>query len=85
MCMSSGIKCFDASKMMSDDVTIEHEMFNINIMFISAQFSDWQGVGQNVARDIAPGTRGQFNVTNLVGHWFRQIRLWDPAGVEAFG
>ena len=54
-------------------------------MFISAQFSDWQGVGQNVARDIAPGARGQFNVTNLVGHWFRQIRLWDPAGVEAFG
>ena len=65
---------------MSDNVTIEHE----HILF-SAQFSDWQGVGQNVARDITPGTRGEFNVTNLVGHWFRQIRLWDPAGVESFG
>ena len=23
--------------------------------FVTAKFSDWQGVGQNVARDIAPG------------------------------
>ena len=25
----------------------------------AADFSDWQGVGQNVARDIAPGEKGQ--------------------------
>jgi len=50
-----------------------------------AMFSDWQGVGQNVARDIAPGRRGVFNATKLVGHWFRQIRFFDPAGVEEFG
>ena len=75
-------KYFDTSKDMSSDVTIEQE--NVNNLF-SAKFSDWQGVGQNVARDIAPGYRGEFNVTNLVGHWFRQIRLWDPAGVESFG
>ena len=44
-----------------------------------------QGVGQNVARDIAPGRTGEFNATKLVGHWFRQIRYFDPAGVEKFG
>ena len=53
--------------------------------FVSEQFSDWVGVGQNVARDIAPGAMGEFNVTKLVGHWFRQIRFWDPKGVEQFG
>ena len=53
--------------------------------FFTDSFSDWQGVGQNVARDIAPGTRGEFNATKLVGHWFRQIRFWDPKGVEQFG
>ena len=51
----------------------------------SDKFSDWKGVGQNVARDIAPGVQGEFNATKLVGHWFRQIRLWDPKGVEQFG
>ena len=51
----------------------------------AADFSDWQGVGQNVARDIAPGEKGKFNATKLVGHWFRQIRFFDPKGVEEFG
>ena len=54
-------------------------------MFSPDSFSDWKGVGQNVARDIAPGTQGEFNATKLVGHWFRQIRFWDPQGVEKFG
>ena len=30
-------------------------MMMILIAMSSAMFSDWQGVGQNVARDIAPG------------------------------
>jgi hypothetical protein len=29
--------------------------------------------------------RGVFNATKLVGHWFRQIRFFDPVGVEEFG
>ena len=29
----------------------------------SEDFSDWRGVGQNVARDIARGSAGQFNAT----------------------
>ena len=53
--------------------------------YLLADFSDWQGVGQNVARDIAPGEKGKFNATKLVGHWFRQIRFFDPKGVEEFG
>ena len=55
------------------------------LIIFSADFSDWQGVGQNVARDIAPGEMGKFNATKLVGHWFRQIRFFDPKGVEEFG
>ena len=62
-----------------------NRIYSIWIWIISDEFSDWQGVGQNVARDIAPGTMGTFNVTKLVGHWFRQIRFWDPQGVESFG
>jgi hypothetical protein len=58
---------------------------NFDFDCIPADFSDWQGVGQNVARDIAPGEKGKFNVTKLVGHWFRQIRFFDPKGVEEFG
>ena len=54
-------------------------------LYLLADFSDWQGVGQNVARDIAPGEKGKFNATKLVGHWFRQIRFFDPKGVEEFG
>ena len=53
--------------------------------YLLADFSDWQGVGQNVARDIAPGEKGKFNATKLVGHWFRQIRFFDPKGVKEFG
>ena len=37
-----------------------------NIHILPADFSDWRGVGQNVARDIAPGTKGEFNATKLV-------------------
>ena len=30
---------------------------------VLADFSDWRGVGQNVARDISKGTAGTFNAT----------------------
>jgi hypothetical protein len=29
----------------------------------SAKFSDWEGVGQSVARDISKGVAGEFNAT----------------------
>ena len=40
-----------------------------------AEFADWQGVGQNVARDIAPGRRGGFNATKLVGSLTLNINI----------
>ncbi|XP_040567740.2 LOW QUALITY PROTEIN: SCO-spondin-like [Lepeophtheirus salmonis] len=49
------------------------------------RFSNWQGTGQNVARDISKGKPGIFNAHKLIRHWFNQIRFFDPAGVESFG
>ena len=53
--------------------------------FITATYSNWQGTGQNVARDIAPGKEGEFDALKLIRHWFRQIVRFDPEGVNAFG
>jgi hypothetical protein len=52
---------------------------------ISATFNNWQGAGQNVARDIAKGEPGTFDAHKLVGHWFNQILYFDPEGVKSFG
>ena len=49
------------------------------------KYSNWQGVGQNVARDIAKGTAGQFDAHKLIGHWFNQILYFDPEAVKSFG
>ncbi len=58
----------------------------IKYFFLSlAQFSNWQGTGQNVARDIARGKKGEFDAHKLVGHWFNQILFFDPEGVTQFG
>ena len=54
-------------------------------MLISDTFSNWQGAGQNVARDIAPGQPGEFDAQKLISHWFTQILIFDPEGVKAFG
>ena len=49
------------------------------------EFSNWQGAGQSVARDIAKGKAGEFDARKLVGHWFNQILYFDPSGVRSFG
>eukprot|EP00095_Tigriopus_kingsejongensis_P008230 snap_masked-scaffold591_size129331-processed-gene-0.4 protein:Tk08230 transcript:snap_masked-scaffold591_size129331-processed-gene-0.4-mRNA-1 annotation:"SCO-spondin" len=49
------------------------------------EFSNWQGTGQNVARDIAKGKAGQFDAHKLIGHWFNQILYFDSEGVKSFG
>lgn len=49
------------------------------------EFSNWQGTGQNVARDIAKGEAGKFDAQKLVGHWFNQILYFDSEGVKSFG
>ena len=49
------------------------------------KYNNWQGTGQNVARDIAKGEEGKFDAHKLVGHWFNQILFFDPEGVKAFG
>ena len=59
-------------------------IFDIDICF-SDKFSNWQGVGQNVARDIAKGIAGKFDAHKLIGHWFNQILYFDPEAVKAFG
>ena len=53
--------------------------------FFLDQYSNWQGVGQNVARDIAKGSAGKVDVHKLIGHWFNQILYFDPEAVKAFG
>ena len=53
--------------------------------FVLEKYSNWQGTGQNVARDIARGMAGKFDAHKLVGHWFNQILFFDPEGVKAFG
>ena len=55
------------------------------LFFFSDQYSNWQGVGQNVARDIAKGEAGKVDVHKLIGHWFNQILYFDPEAVKAFG
>ena len=52
---------------------------------ISEKYSNWQGVGQNVARDIARGEPGKFDAHKLIGHWFNQILYFDPEAVKSFG
>ena len=49
------------------------------------KYNNWQGTGQNVARDIASGEEGKFDAHKLIGHWFNQILFFDPEGVKAFG
>ena len=49
------------------------------------KYSNWQGVGQNVARDIAKGQPGKFDAHKLIGHWFNQILYFDPEAVKSFG
>ena len=56
-----------------------------NLLNFSDQYSNWQGVGQNVARDIAKGQAGKVDVHKLIGHWFNQILYFDPEAVKAFG
>ena len=55
-----------------------------NFSFLDS-FNNWQGTGQNVARDIAKGEEGKFDAHKLIGHWFNQILFFDPEGVKAFG
>ena len=55
------------------------------MLWFSDTFSNWQGAGQNVARDIAPGEPGEFDAQKLISHWFTQILIFDPEGVKAFG
>jgi len=38
-----------------------------------------------VARDIAKGWIGEFDVHKLIAHWFNQILFFDPEGVKGFG
>ena len=49
------------------------------------KYSNWQGTGQNVARDISKGEAGKFDAHRLIGHWFDQILFFDPEGVKSFG
>jgi hypothetical protein len=55
------------------------------LAFFPVQFSNWQGAGQSVARDIAKGQAGVFDAHKLVGHWFNQILFFDPVAVNSFG
>ena len=58
---------------------------NYTIFHFLDNFNNWQGTGQNVARDIAKGEEGKFDAHKLIGHWFNQILFFDPEGVKAFG
>ena len=53
--------------------------------YLLDKYNNWQGTGQNVARDIAKGVEGKFDAHKLIGHWFNQILFFDPKGVKAFG
>ena len=53
--------------------------------YLLDKYNNWQGTGQNVARDIAKGVEGKFDAHKLIGHWFNQILFFDPEGVKAFG
>ena len=57
----------------------------LHIIFLLEKYSNWQGVGQNVARDIAKGQPGKFDAHKLIGHWFNQILYFDPEAVKSFG
>ena len=57
----------------------------MSYFLFTEKYSNWQGVGQNVARDIARGTAGQFDAHKLIGHWFNQILYFDPEAVKSFG
>jgi len=54
-------------------------------LFSTEAYGNWQGAGQNVARDISKGVLGQFDAHKLIGHWFNQILFFDPEGVNKFG
>ena len=58
---------------------------NDNFTRILEKYNNWQGTGQNVARDIAKGEEGKFDAHKLIGHWFNQILFFDPEGVKSFG
>ena len=60
-------------------------VFSQKFLFITEKYSNWQGVGQNVARDIARGVAGKVDVHKLIGHWFNQILYFDPEAVKSFG
>ena len=60
-------------------------MLTKNVFLFSEKYNNWQGTGQNVARDIAKGEEGKFDAHKLIGHWFNQILFFDPEGVKAFG
>ena len=65
--------------------TTKKNVFSQKFLFITEKYSNWQGVGQNVARDIARGVAGKVDVHKLIGHWFNQILYFDPEAVKSFG
>ena len=65
--------------------TTKKNVFFEKFLFITEKYSNWQGVGQNVARDIARGVAGKVDVHKLIGHWFNQILYFDPEAVKSFG
>ena len=41
----------------------------LDSIYLADKYSNWQGVGQNVARDIAKGQAGVFDAHKLIGNF----------------